>query len=51
MKKQYIYPNTTAVNFRTGFICQAASPAQPGVNVTGPNVGVGGGATDIGNPD
>ena len=42
MKKQYINPNTTAVAFRAGFICQAASPAQSGMNIGG-NSGLGSG--------
>ena len=52
MKRNYIIPSTQSVVFYAGNICQAASPfAGPNVNVTGPNVGLGGGAQDIGNPD
>ena len=52
MKRNYIIPSTQSVAFSAGFICQAASPATGGgVNVSGPNVGVGGGAQDIGNPE
>ena len=52
MKKNYIIPSTQSVVFYAGNICQAASPfAGPNVNVTGPNVGLGGGVQDIGDPD
>jgi len=52
MKRNYIIPSTQSVAFYTDSICQAASPfAGPSVNVTGPNVGIGGGAQDIGTPD
>ena len=52
MKRNYIIPNTQSVAFYAGNICQAASPyAGPSVGVTGPNVGIGGGAQDIGSPD
>ncbi len=51
MKRNYIIPSTQSVAFSAGFICQVVSPATSGVNVSGPNVGVGGGAQDIGNPE
>lgn len=50
MKKQYIIPNTAVVAFQAGFICQSASPGGPNLNITGPNIGVGGGQ-NIGDPD
>ena len=51
MKRNYIIPSTQSVAFSAGFICQVASPATgSGINVSGPNVGVGG-AQDIGDPD
>lgn len=40
-KKQYIIPNTTTVSFRSGYICQAASPAA-GMNIGGGTLGGGG---------
>ena len=52
MKRNYIIPNTQSVAFSAGFICQTGSPAgDSGVNVSGPNVGMGGGSTIPGNPD
>ena len=39
MKKQYILPSTTTVAFRSGFICQVASPAA-GMTIGG-NSGLG----------
>ena len=52
MKKNYIIPSTQSVAFQGGFICETASPASGiGVDVTGPNVGLGGAAQDIGTPD
>ena len=51
MKRTYINPNTTTIAFQASMICAGSPAADSGVNVTGPNVGVGGGATDIGTPD
>jgi hypothetical protein len=42
MKKQYNIPSTTTVAFRASFICQAASPAASGLNISG-NTGLGNG--------
>ena len=50
MKRHYIIPNTESIAFRANSVCQTVSPAGPNANVTGPNVGIGGGQ-DIGNPD
>lgn len=42
MKKVYNIPSTTTVAFRSGFICQAASPAAaPGMTVGGGTLGGG----------
>lgn len=53
MKKNYILPSTQSVAFSAGFICQTGSPAAGGsnVNVSGPNIGSGGGSTIVDDPD
>jgi len=42
MKRTYIIPNTATIAFQAGFICQAASPTNPGTNIGGGTLGGGG---------
>ena len=51
MKKQYINPNTTAVAFYAGSICQATSPSPSSSTTIGGNAGLGTGGNSGGTID
>jgi len=50
MKKNYIIPNTESVAFHAGSLCDVSAGGS-GLNINGPAIGGGSGASTIGDPD